>query len=83
MAAHKFVIGDLVRYGPRPRADLGTKINKWRAERLGLIQEISDRTLSPAARPVRSPFLYYVLWSDHPEPQMVPEWDLELVPNEN
>ena len=78
MATHKFVIGDLVRYGRRRSDD--TKINKWRAARLGLIQEISDR---PVAPPEHSLFLYYVLWSDHPEPQMVPEWDLELVPNEN
>lgn len=82
MATHKFVVGDLVRYHTVYPGD--PKINKWRAERLGLIQEISER----AARPTGPPpghftFLYYVLWSDHPEPQMVPEWDLELVPNEN
>lgn len=83
MFIHKFVIGDLVRYARHTSAD--TKINKWRAQRLGLIQEISDRRLTPAqaSLPGHSPFLYYVLWSDRPEPQMVPEWDLELVPNEN
>ena len=82
MFIHKFAVGDLVR-GPRRFYD--PKRNKWRTERLGLIQEISDRAPSRArARvPGHSPFLYYVLWSDHPEPQLVPEWDLELVPNEN
>jgi hypothetical protein len=82
MFIHKFAVGDLVRYGPR--GPDGTKINKWRAERLGLIQEISERATRPTGPPPgHFTFLYYVLWSDDPKPQMVPEWDLELVPNEN
>jgi len=80
----KFKTGDLVRYirpwpppsQPIPR--LPEHI-EWRDRQIGLILSESS-SFSPLSRP-RS-LMYNVLWNDDAKPLIVPEWDLELVPNE-
>ena len=80
----KFKTGDLVRYVSSSfgvLADDGPT-NEWRASRIGLVLS-EEPPLRPRRRGLGSRGrLYNVLWNDDPKSLIVPEWDLEIVPNE-
>ena len=85
----RFKIGDLVRYirGRESAATISLRQAKdidLRNRRIGLIQCEADPSTDPAARAGNwtASVMYYVLWNDMDDPQLVPEWNLELVPED-
>lgn len=80
----KFKTGDLVRYirgreGAATRSLRRPEHIEWRDSRVGLIlskTNLRKKSISTAS------VMYNVLWNDDSHPLIVPEWDLELVPNE-
>lgn len=85
----RFKTGDLVRYirGREGAATISLRQAKdieWRHRRVGLIQCEADPSTDPAAKAGNwtASVMYYVLWNDMDDPQLIPEWNLELVPED-
>ena len=79
----KFKTGDLVRYVSSSfgvLADDGPT-NEWRKSRVGLVLS-EDPPLPRRPNLGSRARLYNVLWNDDTKSLIVPEWDLEIVPNE-
>ena len=81
----RFKIGDLVRYirgreGAATRSLRRPEHIEWRDRRIGLI--LRDAGKAHPTGNWTATVMYYVIWSDTDEPQLIPEWNLEFVPEE-
>lgn len=85
----RFKTGDLVRYirgreGAATRSLRRPEDIERRMSRTGLIQCEADPSTDPAAKAGNwtASVMYYVLWNDIDDPQLIPGRNLELVPED-